>query len=105
SMVWATFHWDSPDLLKYFAFLLVAIFSVGTRITAPGATGTLPVTFLFVLLGVLDLTPSETVVLASVVAAVQCLWESSGRARIEQELFKVATMGTAGAAATTSSQY
>src|SRR4029077_16740731 len=76
---WATVNWYSPDLLKFAGILVIAVFSVGARLTVPGAAGTLPLTFLFVLLGVLDLTSSETVVLAGVLTLGQCIWNQPSR--------------------------
>src|ERR1700676_2842599 len=81
---WASVNWYSPDLLKFAGILMIAIFSIGARITVPGAAGTLPLTFLFVLLGVLDFTSSETVVLATALTLGQCIWNQPSRPRAEQ---------------------
>ncbi|PYT10813.1 MAG: hypothetical protein DMG59_27925, partial [Acidobacteria bacterium] len=51
-------RWDSPDLLKYGGFLMVAIFSSGIRISGPGITGNLSLNFLFILFGIVELTQS-----------------------------------------------
>src|SRR5579863_201268 len=100
ALVWASVNWYSPDLLKFAGILTIAVFSVGARITVPGAAGALPLTFLFVLLGVLDLTSSETVVLASLLTLGQCLWNQRERPRPEQVLFNVALMALAATGAT-----
>ena len=85
-------NWESPDLLKYAGFLMVAIFSSGLRIGVPGITGTLSLTFLFVLFGIVQLTPSETVVLGALVTLVQCYWNQPRRPRAAQVIFNVASM-------------
>jgi diguanylate cyclase (GGDEF)-like protein/putative nucleotidyltransferase with HDIG domain len=100
ALVWASVNWYSPDVLKFAGILTIAVFSIGARITVPGAAGSLSLTFLFVLLGVLDLTNSETVVLASVVTLGQCLWNQQGRPRAEQLLFNIAVTALAAAGAT-----
>lgn len=100
ALVWASVNWYSPDLLKFAAILTIAVFSVGARITVPGPAGTIPLTFLFVLLGVLDLTSSETVVLAGVLTLGQCFWNQPGRPRAQQVLFNVAVVALAAAGAT-----
>lgn len=100
ALVWASVSWYSPDLLKFTAILTIAVFSVGARITVPGAAGTLPLTFLFVLLGVLDLTSSETVALASVLTLGQCFWIQRGRPRVEQVLFNMGVTALAATGAT-----
>ena len=99
ALVWASVSWYSPDLLKFAGILTIAVFSVGARIAVPGAAGSLSLTFLFVLLGVLDLTGSETVVLAGVLTLGQCFWNQRGRPRVEQVLFNlgVTTLAATGA--------
>jgi diguanylate cyclase (GGDEF)-like protein/putative nucleotidyltransferase with HDIG domain len=94
----AVTHWQSPDLLKYGGFLMVALFSAGMRISVPGITGTLSLTFLFVLFGVVELTESETVVLGALATLVQCYWNQPKRPRFEQVLFNVTLMAAAAAA-------
>lgn len=91
----AAFKWESPDLLKYGGFLMVAIFSCGMRISVPGITGTLSLTFLFVLFGVVELTGPETVVLGSLVTLLQCYWNQPQRTRLAQVLFNVSSMAVA----------
>jgi len=88
-------NWESPDLLKYGSFLMVAIFSSGLRIRVPGITGTLSLTFLFVLFGIIQLTPSETVVLGAGVTLIQCYWNQPRRPRGAQVIFNVSSMAVA----------
>ena len=64
-------NWESPDLLKYGAFLAIAILSSGVSIDVPGVAGSLSLTFLFVLFGTLELTRPETVLLAAFMGFAQ----------------------------------
>ncbi len=95
SLVAAIVTWDSPDFFKYTAFLLVAIASSSMRIRVPGITGTLSLTFLFVLFGILELNPSETLMLGCMVTLVQCYWNRAGRRRPAQVIFNVSSMALA----------
>ena len=70
-MVLSLVNWESPDLLKYFAFLSIAILSSGVNIDVPGVTGSFSLVFLFVLFGTLELTRPETVMLATLMAVAQ----------------------------------
>jgi diguanylate cyclase (GGDEF)-like protein/putative nucleotidyltransferase with HDIG domain len=88
----AALNWESLDVLKFGGFLMIAVFSSGTRISVPGITGTLPLTFLFVLLGVIELTGQETVVLASLAALIQFCRKSPEKASLGQAAFNVASM-------------
>jgi diguanylate cyclase (GGDEF)-like protein/putative nucleotidyltransferase with HDIG domain len=94
---YAVATWDSPDLLKYFGFAVVAVFSAGMEIAIPGSRGTLPLTFLFVLFGIAELTPAETVVLAGVATVARRMWEPKEAA--VQVLFQSSLMIAATAAA------
>ncbi len=96
-------NWESADLLKYCGFLLMAIFSSGMRIRAPGMQGTLSLNFIFVLFGLVDLGASETVVLGTIVALVQCLWNQGRRISASQVIFN--TCATAVAIAITEQIY
>ena len=65
----------------------------------PGVTGTLSLTFLFVLFGIVDLTGPETILLGAVMTLVQCYWNQPKRTRPAQVIFNVASMAVATAAA------
>jgi diguanylate cyclase (GGDEF)-like protein/putative nucleotidyltransferase with HDIG domain len=95
----AAVGWESPDLVKFLGFLTVALFAVGTRLAIPGPAGNLPLTFVFVLMGVLDLSSSETVVLAAIVAISQCYWQPAQKPHPLQVAFNVGTMVLAAGAA------
>jgi len=100
AVVWASVNWYSPDLFKFAGLLTIAAFSFGARITVPGAAGSLPLTFVFVLVGVLDLTGPETIVLAGLLTLGRCLWNQPSRPQAEQVLFNVAIMALGAAGAT-----
>jgi diguanylate cyclase (GGDEF)-like protein/putative nucleotidyltransferase with HDIG domain len=85
-------NWESPDLLKYGGFLMVAIFSSGMRLSVPGVAGTLSLTFLFVLFGVIELNGPETVVMGAVLTFIQCYWNQPERPRRAKVFFNVAAM-------------
>jgi diguanylate cyclase (GGDEF)-like protein/putative nucleotidyltransferase with HDIG domain len=84
--------WESPDVYRYLGFLGVAILSSGMQISLPGITGTLSLTFLFVLFGLAELTVSETTVLAAVMTLIQCYWNQPRRPRTAMVVFNVSTM-------------
>ena len=71
-MVASAVNWESPDLLKYGAFLSIAILSLGSaHRSAGGHRIILSLIFLFVLFGTLELTRSETVFIAALMALAQ----------------------------------
>jgi diguanylate cyclase (GGDEF)-like protein/putative nucleotidyltransferase with HDIG domain len=99
TLFFAVADWESPNLLKYAGYLTIAVLSSGLRITVPGVTGTLSLNFLFVLIGILELTASETVVMGTLLVLIQCFWNQPRRPRPAQILFNVSAMALAVAAA------
>ena len=95
----AAVFWHSPDLIKFGAFLAISIISAGARVRVPGVTGPLSLSFFFVLLGLVELTPSETILLACGVALVQCYWNQPRRPSIAFATVQVALMVVSAGAA------
>jgi hypothetical protein len=91
--------WDSPDAYRYLAFFGIAVIASGMRIHVPGLTGSLSLTFLFVLFGLVELTLSETILMAGVMTLIQCYWNQKKRPRPAKVVFNVAAMLVATAAA------
>src|SRR6201999_3733665 len=75
----AFLNWHSTDLLKFTCYLVVALLASSLKIKLPGINGTMSVNFLFILLGVLELSFAETLVIGFAAVLVQCYWKSSRR--------------------------
>ena len=56
-------HWQSTDPLKFLCYLAVALLASSLKIKLPGINGTMSVNFLFILLGVLEMSFAETLVM------------------------------------------
>src|ERR1700690_4296112 len=69
--------WQSTDPLKFFCYLAVALLASSLKIKLPGINGTMSVNFLFILLGVLELSFGETLVIGFAAVLVQSYWRSS----------------------------
>jgi diguanylate cyclase (GGDEF)-like protein/putative nucleotidyltransferase with HDIG domain len=95
----AAIFWHSPDVIKFAAFFAISLMTAGARVRVPGVTGPLSLSFFFVLLGLVELTPSETILLACGVALVQCFWNRPHRPTITFAVFQVALMIVAAGAA------
>jgi diguanylate cyclase (GGDEF)-like protein/putative nucleotidyltransferase with HDIG domain len=70
-------HWQSTDPTKFFCYLVVALLASSLKIKLPGINGTMSVNFLFILLGVLEMSFGETVVIGFAAVLVQSYWKSS----------------------------
>src|SRR5271166_6982434 len=85
-------HWQSNDPLKFACYLLIAVLASTMKVRLPGIEGTMSVHFLFVLLGVLELSLPETLVIGCTAALVQSVWQTRKRLDPVKVLFNVAGM-------------
>ncbi|HUA16525.1 MAG TPA: HD domain-containing phosphohydrolase [Verrucomicrobiae bacterium] len=94
-------HWQSSDPLKFACYLIAALLASSLKITLPGIDGTLSVNFLFTLLGILELSLPETllIVLASTVG--QAYWKPARQVKIVQLAFNWAQLTLSSAIAYT----
>jgi diguanylate cyclase (GGDEF)-like protein/putative nucleotidyltransferase with HDIG domain len=70
-------NWHSMDPLKFLCYLAVALLASSLKIKLPGINGTMSVNFLFILLGVLELSFGETLIIGFAAVLVQSYWKSS----------------------------
>src|ERR1700689_3419389 len=73
----AVVHWQSTDPLKFLCYLGVTVLASSLKIKLPGINGTMSVNFLFILLGVLELSFGETLMIGFAAVLVQSYWTSS----------------------------
>jgi diguanylate cyclase (GGDEF)-like protein/putative nucleotidyltransferase with HDIG domain len=71
-LTYSVLHGRSQDPLKFFCYLVIALAASRLKVNLPGITGTMSVNFLFLLLGVLELSLSETMALGCAAVVVQC---------------------------------
>ena len=87
-------HWQSTDPVRFICYLLLALLASGLKIRLPGVTGTMSVIFLFNLVGILELSFSEILVMSCAGAMIQCFWNAKQRPKPVQVLFNVGSMAT-----------
>ena len=85
-------HWQSHDLPRFLCYLAVAILASGLKVQLPGIDGTMSVNFLFILLGVMELSLPETLVIGCTASLVQSVWQTRKRLDPVKVLFNVAGM-------------
>jgi PAS domain S-box-containing protein len=91
--------WSLDDPVRFLCYLLLAIPASCLKVRLPGITGTMSVFFLFLLAGIVELGISETLIIGTTCALVQCFWRTSVRPRPIQVLFSVANIAVAVTAA------
>jgi len=86
------FRWHSDDLFRFGCFLAVALVASVLKVHLPGIKATMSANFLFILVGILDLTYSETLLMGCLGGLVQSLWHANPRPRPIQWLFNLANL-------------
>jgi hypothetical protein len=95
----AAAHWHSEDPARFIVYLVLACFAGALKVRLPRMTGTYSLTFLFVLVGVVELSFAETIVIAGVAMIVQCVWRTAIRPSAIQVVFNAASTSVAATAA------
>jgi diguanylate cyclase (GGDEF)-like protein/putative nucleotidyltransferase with HDIG domain len=80
TLVYAGIHQSSKNIAEFICYLGIAILASRLKVNLPGITGTLSVNFLFILIGVLELSYTETLILGAVSMVAQCLFPDRPRA-------------------------
>jgi len=95
-LVFGALHPASEQTIKFLCYLVVAVGASRLKVNLPGITGTMSANFLFILLGVLELSFTETLALGCVAILTQCLYRD--RPSFVQVLFNVCATSSAIAA-------
>lgn len=94
---YAALHHSSSQPIRFVCYLLVALFASRLKVNLPGITGTMSVNFLFILVGILELSFGETLALGCAAIVVQCFYRD--RPRLVQVVFNICATAFAIAAA------
>src|ERR1700722_5157095 len=74
TLVYGGIHQSSKNIAAFICYLGIAILASRLKVNLPGITGTLSVNFLFILIGVLELSFTETLILGAVSMLAQCMY-------------------------------
>ena len=88
------FEREFRDPSRYFGYLALASIGSTLKIKLPKIRGTMSINFLFILIGVAELTIAETITLGCVAALIQCLWKTRKPPALVQVLFNLSTVVT-----------
>ena len=89
---YALSHWQSHDPVRFVCYLAVAALASGLKVQLPGIDGTMSVNFLFILLGAMELSLPETLVIGCAASLIQSVWQTRKRLDPVKVLFNVAGM-------------
>ncbi len=92
SLGYSLLHWQTQDWTRYIFYCAIALIASRMKVSLPGVTGTMSMNFLFVVLGIAELSLAETMVMGCLGMLVQSLINTKHRPRPVQVSFSVASM-------------
>ena len=82
-------HWQSNDPVKFACYVIAALLASSLKVSLPGIEGTLSVNFLFTLLGILELSLPETLVIGLASTLAQFYWRPARKLKLVQLVFNL----------------
>ncbi|MGA7513182.1 MAG: HD-GYP domain-containing protein, partial [Candidatus Sulfotelmatobacter sp.] len=95
----AFFHWQSTDPVKFGCYLAAAVLASSFKVTLPGIEGTLSMNFLFTLIGILEMSLPETLLIGLVSTLAQFYWRPARKSKPVQLVFNLSHVTVCSAAA------
>jgi diguanylate cyclase (GGDEF)-like protein/putative nucleotidyltransferase with HDIG domain len=83
--------WESGSMVRFALYLVVAVIGSGFKISLPKIEGTMSFYFLFVLVGVVQLSLPETLAITGAAVVWQCYWHAKSRPATVQVAFNLAS--------------
>ena len=80
TLTYGAIHQSSKNIAEFICYVGIAILASRLKVNLPGITGTLSVNFLFILIGVLELSFTETMILGAISMVAQCLYPDRPKA-------------------------
>lgn len=93
-IAYALVNWHTTDLGQFLCLLAISLVASTLKVSLPGINGTMSVNFLFILIGVLDLSFPETLVIGCASTLLQCYWKNHKNVRPIHVIFNTAGMMT-----------
>jgi putative nucleotidyltransferase with HDIG domain len=94
--IWSMFQgpsiWTVDNQGRYLFYLAIALLASTVKIQLPSVTGTMSISFLFVLIGVAEFSLGETLLMGCLGMVVQTIYQAKKRPRVVQVTFSLASM-------------
>jgi diguanylate cyclase (GGDEF)-like protein len=87
--------WKSEQTSLFLLYLVISIPASCMKLRLPGLRSTMSLNFLFILIGILELSAGQALIIACAGALVQCFWNPKGRLRATQVAFSVSNIAVA----------
>src|ERR1700751_4099320 len=89
-------HWQSSDPVKFICYLIAALLASSLKMGLPGIERTLSVNFLFTLMGILEVSLPETLLIGVSSTLGQFYWKPARRLKPVQLLFNLSQVTVSG---------
>lgn len=87
--------WQLKDPLKFCAFFFFGCAASIFKVAAPAMAGRMSFNFIFVLIGLSELTLPETLLVGCASVVIECVWRPSARTTLLEVFFSIANMAVA----------
>ncbi len=91
-VLFALINWRTSDPSRFIVYLVFGVVASNLRVKLPDIDGTMSVNFLFIIIGILELSLPETLVIGCASTLVQCLWNVRHAPRLHKVVFNVFSM-------------
>jgi len=90
-----TADWQMEHIVRFAVYLAICILASAMKVRLPGILGTMSVNFLFILIGILNMSAGQTLLMGCMGALVQCVWKPKNKIQPVQALFSVMNIAVA----------
>jgi diguanylate cyclase (GGDEF)-like protein/putative nucleotidyltransferase with HDIG domain len=91
-ILYALYSWQSDIPMRFISYLVLALLASCCKVRLPGIPGTMSVNYLFILLGVVELSFSETILMGCACIVLQSVWKPKRSPKPLQTAFNVASI-------------
>src|SRR5579884_1758881 len=92
-------YWQTSDPVKFASYLIAALLASSLKVSLPGIEGTLSVNFLFTLLGIIELSLPETLIIGLASTLAQFYWRPARKLKPVQLIFNLSQVTVSSSAA------
>jgi len=92
ALVEAIANWHCSDPARLISFMVAAALGSVLKLRLPGLRGVVSVSALFVLIGIVNLSLSEALLVGALSMIVQCTWRTAARPKLLQTTFNISVL-------------
>jgi len=92
TLLWGATNWSCSDPLRLVSFALATALGSVLKLQLPGVRGMVSVSVLFILVGIVNLSLPEALLVGALSMAVQCTWRTAARPKLVQTAFNISVL-------------